>query len=58
MTYNRQAFTLGGEETVFSGVSNSIVEVLAKRIKGSQERSTKMTGERPEDGVNYDGVLS
>ncbi|KAE9345171.1 hypothetical protein PF008_g8893 [Phytophthora fragariae] len=35
--------TLGGEETVFSGVTNPIVEALAKRVKGRQEQYPVLT---------------
>ncbi|KAE9014732.1 hypothetical protein PR001_g15063 [Phytophthora rubi] len=38
-----ERLTLGGEETVFSGVTNPIVEVLAKRIKGCQEQYLGLT---------------
>ncbi|KAE9010320.1 hypothetical protein PR003_g26897 [Phytophthora rubi] len=38
-----ERLTLGGEETVFSGVTNPIVEVLAKRVKGRQEQYLVLT---------------
>ncbi|KAE9190402.1 hypothetical protein PF004_g21913 [Phytophthora fragariae] len=38
-----ERITLGGEETVFSGVTNPIVEVLAKRVKGRQEQYLALT---------------
>ncbi|KAE9307276.1 hypothetical protein PF001_g11691 [Phytophthora fragariae] len=38
-----ERITLGGEETVFSGVTNPIVEVLAKRVKGRQEQYLVLT---------------
>ncbi|KAE8905940.1 hypothetical protein PF006_g10126 [Phytophthora fragariae] len=38
-----ECLTLGGEETVFSGVTNPIVEVLAKRVKGRQEQYLVLT---------------
>ncbi|KAE9256701.1 hypothetical protein PF002_g1721 [Phytophthora fragariae] len=38
-----ERLTLGGEETVFSGVTNPIVEVLAKRVNGRQEQYSMLT---------------
>ncbi|GMF28614.1 unnamed protein product [Phytophthora fragariaefolia] len=38
-----ERLTLGGEETVFSGVTSPIVEVLAKRVKGRQEQYLVLT---------------
>ncbi|KAJ8531661.1 hypothetical protein ON010_g14301 [Phytophthora cinnamomi] len=38
-----ERLTLGGEETAFSGVSNPIVEILDKRVKGRQQQYLVLT---------------
>lgn len=43
MTSSVKRLTIGGEETVFSGVTNPIVEILAKRTKDRQEQYLVLT---------------